>query len=222
MSFGVLTGDIVVTGTNKDWDEVDSVLKELDVPVYFAVGNHDVKNRKLFEERYGKTYFSFVFQNDLHIILDPNLDNWNISNGQLVFLVKTLIDYLPDTGNIFIYFHQLLWWEKDNRYAHVRMNSKSGRDDKINFWTEIEPLFHNLKNKVTMFAGDIGAASWSDDFMFDNYDNITFIASGMGEGIGDNFIITTVWDNGEVDYKLIAIDGDDIHALGRLEDYNLP
>ena len=75
-----------------------------------------------------------------------------------------------------------------------------------------------------MFAGDMGAGNWSDEFTYD-YDsflNIKFIGSGMGDEVGDNFIIANVSDNGSVEFELISINGDDIYALGKLEDYVLP
>jgi hypothetical protein len=72
-----------------------------------------------------------------------------------------------------------------------------------------------------MFASDIGAGSWSADLMYDCYDNITFVASGMGEGNGDNFVIVNV-NKEVVNFELIALDGDNIHAMGDLEDYDLP
>ena len=219
---GVLTGDIVPAGTEKNWNEVDSVLKFLNCKVYFAVGNHDMKNRPLFESRYGKTYFGFIHKDDLFIVLDPNIDHWNISGEQLSFL-KNIIDTSGyKARNIFVFFHQLLWWDKTNKYRNVRLNSHEDRADTINFLTEVEPLFQNLQNKVYMFAGDIGAASWSDDFMYDQFDNITLVASGMGEGKGDNFVFVDVDETGKVSFELIALNGDDIHALGNLEDYILP
>jgi hypothetical protein len=83
-------------------------------------------------------------------------------------------------------------------------------------------MFNNLENEVFMFAGDIGAAAWSDDFMYDKFDNITFIATGMGEGIGDNFVFVDIDETGKVSFELISLNGDDIHELGKLEDYQLP
>ena len=80
IDFGVLTGDIVITGTEQNWNEVDNDIIDLGLPVYFAAGNHDVTDRTLFESRYGQTYYSFVHQSDLFIVLDPNLDEWNISS----------------------------------------------------------------------------------------------------------------------------------------------
>ena len=44
----------------------------------------------------------------------------------------------------------------------------------------------------------------------------------MGYGIEDNIIIVDILDDGSVKYELIALDGADIHALGKLEDYKLP
>ena len=45
---GFLTGDIVNVGTEKNWNEVDSVLKQLYAKVYDVVGNHYITDRPLF------------------------------------------------------------------------------------------------------------------------------------------------------------------------------
>ena len=220
-SLGFLTGDIVKECTEKNWNEVDSVLAFLDADVYLVAGNHDVSDRELFEARYGRTYYYFKKYDDLFIILDPNFDHWNISGLQLEFLQKILSEE-NQVRNIFVFFHQILWWSENNKYRNVRINSKEGRADTINFWSEIIPLFNKLDNPVSMFAGDMGAVSWSDNYMYDTIQNITFIASGMGDEDDDNIVIVNVSIEGIIDYDLIAINGDDINALGELEDYILP
>jgi hypothetical protein len=217
--FGVFTGDIVSQNpTAQDWDEVDADIDTLGLPVYFAVGNHDMENRPLFESRYGDTYYNFTYKNDLFIVLDPNIDEWNISGTQLEFLKNTIDSNYQSVENIYVFFHQLLCWESDNIYKNVIPNSFAGRADTINFWTEVEPLFHQLPNKIIMFMGDFGAASWSDDVMYDLYDNISFVGSGMGEGIGDNFVIINVKTDKTIDYDLICLN-DSINCLGELTDY---
>jgi predicted MPP superfamily phosphohydrolase len=222
VSLGFLTGDIVNISSEKNWNEVDSVLRYLDADVHFVVGNHDLKvNDTLFEFRYGRTYSSFIKYGDLFILLDPNKDHWNISGEQLAFLRETLQE-TDQIRHIFVFFHQLLWWSKHNKYRYVRMNSTEGRADTINFWSEVVPLFTQLNKPITMFAGDMGAAGWSDIYMYDVYQNITFIGSGMGYGVGDNIVIIHALADGSVNYELIALNGDDIHALGKLEDYVVP
>lgn len=219
---GVLLGDIVFECTDEDWAEVDSVLQFLNCTTYYAVGNHDMVDRDLFELRYGKTYFSFKHKEDLFIVLDPNLDKWNISGEQLLFLEEIVSDTANINRNIFVFFHQLLWWSKENKYRDVRMNSIVDRYDSINFWTEIEPLFHKMPNPVYMFAGDLGAGNWSGNYFYDSYDNITYVATGMGNDNEDNFILIYVDENGKVSFEMIALKGEDIHELGRLEDYVVP
>ncbi len=222
--FGILPGDITKEGLPEEWNAVEDDLSFLNCTTYFVAGNHDMKNRELFEERYGRTYYSFRCNNDIFIVLDPNIDNWNISGKQLEFLEGVIINQDSQIRNIFVCFHQLLWWDEDNIYSKIKPNSFSGRADTINFWTEIEPVFHDLSPDISvyMFAGDVGAAYWSADYMYHHYDNITFIATGMGEGEGDNFVIADVYDDGTVDFRLIFLNGEPPGYPGDLEDFVLP
>lgn len=205
IQLGILTGDIVNESTIKNWNEVDSVLKELEAKVHFAPGNHDVENRELYESRYGTTYYDFTYEDDLYIILDPNIDNWNILGVQLEYLKNLLESKSELHQHVFVFFHQLLWWDNNNKYKNFRPNSVEGRADTINFWTEIEPLFRKLENNVIMFSGDLGAADWSDNFMYDHYDNITIVSSGMGGYDGDNFIIVNVEKNSLISFEIIPL-----------------
>lgn len=218
LKFGVFTGDIVWLGLEKYWNKVDENLQTLDVPIYFASGNHDIKNikgrfdkkqRELFISRYGKnnnSYYSFTMNNDLMIILDPNIDKWNISGEQLNFLEKTLKES-DNYHNIFVFFHQALWWSQNNKYKNVPINSKEDRDKTINFWSKIEPLFHNLKNEVYLFSGDTGAFQHHIPY-YDQYDNIHFIASGMGGGITDNYTEVHIYKDKMVEINLIGLQND--------------
>ncbi len=222
IQFGILTGDIVSPGpTAQDWDEIDNDISLLGLDVYFAVGNHDMENRPLFESRYGDTYYHFIYENDLFLILDPNIDNWNISGDQILYMKDVVNSNYEFIDNIFVFFHQLLWWDENNIYSQISPNSLAGRADTINFWTEVEPFFRQKPNHIVFFAGDVGAASWSSDFMYDAYDNIELVASGMGENIGDNFIVTNVNQDKTIDYDLICLSDIDLECFGDIKDYQL-
>jgi hypothetical protein len=219
IKFGILLGDIVITGTEQNWNEVDAEVDTLGLPVYFAPGNHDMTNRELYENRYGDSYFSFTYNNDLFIILDPNIDNWNISGDQLSFVESTLEENANYVINIFVLSHQLIWWAPDNIYSNIVLNSNAGRDDVTNFWSEVEPLFNALDNNVFFCAGDVGAASYASSFMYDQNDNITYIATGMGSNVKDNFIVINVDLQKQVSYDLICLNSDELFCFGELEDY---
>lgn len=219
IEFGVLTGDIVSSNPNEeDWDEIDADIDSLGLPVYFAVGNHDMENRPLYESRYGITYYYFSYQNDLFIVLDPNLDEWNISGLQLQFLQDIISENATSADNIYVFFHQILWRESDNQFNYIFFNSIEGRADSINFWSELMPVFQDLSNEVIMFAGDLGA-SWSSDVTYDHFDNITLIASGMGDEEGENFIVVNVNTDKSLNYDLICLSDTNLNCLGALNDY---
>jgi len=223
IAFGVFTGDIVYNGAlEKEWDELDQDIKTMGKPVYFAPGNHDIANSKkraVFQRRYGESYRSFTHNNDLFIILDPNLNKWNISGKQLEWLQNLMETKAATSSNIFVFFHQLLWWAKDNAYSAYPPNSPSGRADTINFFTEVYSLFEKLPQQVYMFAGDTGV--YERGIMYSKKNNVTFVASGMGGRKQDNFILVNIQNDGGVILELIALNGDDGTSLGKLEDYML-
>lgn len=224
ITFGVFTGDIVYNGAlEKEWDELDVDIATIGKPVYFAPGNHDIANSKkraVFTKRYGPSYQSFTHKNDLFIILDPNLAKWNISGDQLTWLQKEVGEKSKTSKNIFVFFHQLLWWGKENQYKGYPPNSPSGRAEEINFFTEVYPLFAGLDNKVYMFAGDTGV--YERGYMYAKDENITYIASGMGGRKQDNFVIARVKKDASVNFDLISLNGETTDALGKLEDYVIP
>ncbi|PLX07738.1 MAG: hypothetical protein C0596_09945 [Marinilabiliales bacterium] len=223
IEFGVFLGDMVIWGSNAKWDNIDADIEELGIPVYKVVGNHDMINGEIYFERYGDiTYYSFIVKNDLFIVLDPNIDSWNISGDKLVFLQNTISENADECDNIFVMLHELIWWEPDNIYSDIVLNPQypmDYRDEEINFWPVIEPLFNNLENNVIMCAGDVGAASYASPFMFDQYDNITLLATGMGKGETDNFVVVNVDEDKNIDYELICLNNEELYCFGEFTDY---
>lgn len=58
---------------NAEWDGVDKMLGRFDMPFFRVPGNHDIANttaQQVWRERYGKTYYSFVYDNALFVVLD--------------------------------------------------------------------------------------------------------------------------------------------------------
>ena len=219
IEFGVLTGDIVSANpVANDWDEIDQEIDTLGLPVHFAVGNHDMENRPLFESRYGATYYHFISHNDLFIILDPNIDGWRISGDQLVFLTNVIQNNAGITDNIYVFFHQVLWKAPGNEFDHIQWNSHAGRGENLNFWSEVMPLFRYLTNDVIMFAGDLGA-SWASDVSYDKIDNITLISSGMGHEDGENFVVVNIMTDKSLTYDLICLSDTAPDCLGQLTDH---
>jgi hypothetical protein len=215
IELGILTGDIVKYSTAGNWDLVDQDLSILNTEVHFAAGNHDVEDVDLYQSRYGDTYFSFYKNKDLFIILDGNIDSWRITGDQLEFFKLEIAKLTSKGQNLYIFSHQAIYFDEHP----ITTNSLEGKSDDLNFKTEILPLLKELNNEVYLFVGDVGAFDWGLPAFYEKDDNVSYIASGMGGGLQDNFIVVDVSENGNVSYRLIALNGNDINAMGNLEDY---
>jgi hypothetical protein len=58
---------------NAEWDEVDEMPNTLEMPFFRTPGNHDIPNKtaqQVWRERYGATYYSFVYKDVLFMVLD--------------------------------------------------------------------------------------------------------------------------------------------------------
>lgn len=57
----------------RQWDEFDNIVDQLDMPFFYTVGNHDIGNemmRDLWQRRHGSTYYHFVYRNVLFMSLN--------------------------------------------------------------------------------------------------------------------------------------------------------
>ena len=58
---------------NAEWDEVDGMLSELEMPFFRTVGNHDMGNetmKQIWLRRNGPTYYHFVYRDALFLVLN--------------------------------------------------------------------------------------------------------------------------------------------------------
>ena len=83
----VCCGDTFRLSTQAAFDQVTAQLAALPFPVFNAVGNHDVANRSAYEARFGATYGAFVHGGCAFVLLDTELQPWEIAGGQLAFLL---------------------------------------------------------------------------------------------------------------------------------------
>ena len=81
---------------------------------------------------------------------------------------------------------------------------KNASSKNLNFWDEVFPLFSDLTNDVYFFAGDIGAFPNGNELFYTKYLNVKFLATGMGGGMRDNFLIVSVI-KGDVEIFFVPI-----------------
>ena len=219
LNLGVFTGDVVFCDSEESWDEYLIAKESIDMDTYVVPGNHDYKNPELFESYFGNPNHFFNHGTDLFICLEVNTTGWNIRDHSLSILNEALESINHPTQNVFIFVHQLIWFEEDSKYSQCNPNSLEGREDISNFNSDILPILENIDNQVVIYAGDIGALRNDCSVMYDQFNNIQLVASGMGSGQNDNVVITKVDSVGRITFDLIALNGEDKSAMGNIVDY---
>jgi len=146
--FVVSVGDLIegysanVDRVTKEWQEFDGYTQRLQMPFFYIPGNHDLSNpsmAKVWEGRFGRRYFSFVYQNTLFLLLcseDPPGSN-SISAEQHAFIKKTLAE-TPDVKWTVVALHKPIW---------------TATNLETNGWLEVERMLSG--RPYTVFAGHV-------------------------------------------------------------------
>jgi serine/threonine-protein phosphatase CPPED1 len=153
MSVGdLIEGQTTPEGNAKQWDEFDGYVKRLDMPFFYAPGNHDSQSlvkANVWKERLGRRYYHFLHKNCLFLVLnaydedqdDPTNDasykKTRIGKKQRAYIQETL-QKNPNVRWTFVFIHPPIWSEKDLT---------------TNGWREVEDLLRSRNHNV--YAGHL-------------------------------------------------------------------
>jgi hypothetical protein len=126
--FAVSVGDLIEGYTEdpgvleRQWDEIEAAVARLEMPFFYAPGNHDMSNRVMAEAwraRFGPSYYDFRYRDVLFLVLnselfgmvhDPNSPlpgPWTQAE-QMAWLERTLAEN-ANARWTFVFLHQPLW-----------------------------------------------------------------------------------------------------------------
>ncbi len=168
--FVLLTGDIIwgdvqdeVTdpaSLERQWNEVDSALATLGVPVLRVPGNHDISDgvsRDLYARRYGLPPQAVQVGPSRILLLSSAwipapgdtgkrryVRGHPLDAGQIEFLRRELASAPGTARQTFVAMHHLLWWDPDDGP----------------WWREVHPLLAQA-GVTAVFTGDYGPLKFS-------------------------------------------------------------
>ncbi|MEL7121720.1 MAG: metallophosphoesterase [Bacteroidota bacterium] len=127
---------------NRQWDEFDSFIDQLEMPFFYLPGNHDITNKvmeDLWKKRLGPTYYHFKYKDVLFLCLNSEdqyrgSSRGTISDEQYEWIKKTLAEN-TDVKWTMVFMHQPLWLQ----------NAETLR------WPDVETLLSNREH--TVFVG---------------------------------------------------------------------
>lgn len=194
-----------------------SLFSSLELPLFNAVGNHDLTD-DYYQKNFGETYYSFEIDNDIHLVLDTELDDGNITTEQIQLLTDALNKAKDKSiSNVFIYAHRTIWKDALPELEPIfKDNTQSIGGN--NFESEVLPILNDLKKvtNVYMFAGSMGGAAPAS-FFYHQKGGITYMATAV-RGLKRDAILKIKSTKGKLTFETVSLTGQDLLSI---EDYNL-
>jgi hypothetical protein len=196
-----------------EWNEVDSALATLGVPVFRVPGNHDLHDpvtREIWSRRYGQLPRAIVVHGHRFLMLrsaairpDSGADKFirgrDLDSTQLEFIRRETANRIAG-GRTFAFVHHLLWWQPPEG----------------GWWRQVHPLLV-AGGVEAVFSGDFGPVKFSTlsrdgirYFQTSVMDSIPVVmqrnqeSNRMLAGQFDNFLLVSVGE-GAVDVEVRTV-----------------
>ena len=219
-AFVVSVGDLIAGYTedqarlDREWDEFEQFIGELESPFFYAVGNHDMSNAVMAEtwqRRFGPSYYRFVYKDVLFLVLNSELfgmvsDPQSAVPGpwtqveQLAFIERTLAEH-PDPRWTIVLIHQPLWDYADVRGDWPLVEEMLGERDYTVFAGHFHRYVKHVRNdRKYITLATTGGISRMRGPVYGEFDHIAWItmtdngpriANLLLDGIHDENVSTT-------------------------------
>ncbi len=145
-AFVVSVGDLIEGYTDnqaqldREWNEIESFVDQLDAPFFYTPGNHDMNNEVMantWAQRFGPSYYHFLYKDVLFVVLNSELFGmvgspdipvpgpWKQSE-QMHFIAQVLTQH-PSPRWTIVLLHQPLWDTPEIDEDWLRVEELLGR-----------------------------------------------------------------------------------------------
>lgn len=191
--FVMSVGDLI-QGTSKngetnaaEWDEFMGWIEPLEMPFFFLAGNHDIQAkwvegrvpyevmREQWEERFGTTYYHFVYKNVLFIALFTNDGIERHISGEQVDSFRRALEDHAEARWTMVFLHHPLWDSPHDSNFHEIESLLEGRDYSV--FAGHQHLYRHYERKNTNYyvLATTGGGSPLRGTDFGEFDHVTWV-----------------------------------------------
>jgi Icc-related predicted phosphoesterase len=182
-AFICFTGDIVYNGNDandwKIWDKETSIWHDKNIPIYPALGNHDLHGAEKvalgnyfqrFPALKNSRYYSVRAANTLTLVLDSALDETSGPQGQ--WLVNKLNSIPSDVDFVFFMFHHPPYTSSSDEKKHG--GGHSARSTEQQLAKTLEDRQTHARARFVVFSGHV------HNYERHEHGGVTYFVSGGG------------------------------------------
>jgi len=182
-AFICFTGDIVYNGDDADdwkvWDSETSPFRDRKIPVYPALGNHDLHGKEevalgnyfqRFPDLKNSRYYSVRAANALVLVLDSSLEEAGGTQGQWL---GDKLDHVPaDVDFVFLMFHHPPYTSSSDEKKHG--GGHSARTTEQALAKNLEARQAHARFRIVVFSGHV------HNYERHEHGGVTYFVSGGG------------------------------------------
>ncbi len=217
--FVVFLGDTVWQPSEENFNDLETfILDQFNIPVFNAVGNHDVTKRDIYQDRYGSSVYAFKYKNQLFILLDTTLKYYDLTSSQYSFILDTIKEQSPDLEAVHLLMHHVLFLDENEIYSKQLLKPNEGEGRSLDFLafleTDLAPI--SKTTPIFIYAGDVGAFQGGNLSPFYKRipgENIYLMATGLGSNPNDSILIVEANESGELNIHPLSLNGKEMNAI---------
>jgi Icc-related predicted phosphoesterase len=181
-AFVSIGGDLVYVGENAGdwnvWDSETAIWREHHIPVYPALGNHDVKGGQQaldnyfarFPELQKSPFYSVQTQNTVMLILDSNQDELSGEQGKWL---RSQLDNIPSSADfLFLIFHHPVYTSSSDE--KVMGGGHSSRSHEQALGQLLEERQKQIRARIVVFNGHV------HNYERHEHGGVTYFVTGGG------------------------------------------
>lgn len=116
--FVMSVGDMIEGNTtdtaeiNREWDEFESWIENLQMPYFYLPGNHDISNPVMagvWARRLGRTYYHFLYRGVLFLCVDTDDPPQRCIGDQQIEYFRRVLDAHRDVRWTMVFMHRPTW-----------------------------------------------------------------------------------------------------------------
>jgi predicted phosphodiesterase len=169
-----------------EWEEWDSLIAPLKMKFFHVPGNHDISNpkmSKIWKDKFGITYYHFVYKNVLFLCL--NTEDYvgnvkkSISKEQTDYFLKTL----QENENVdwtFVFMHKPVFNQNNNNWKQIETKLQE-REFTVFAGHTHKYAYKKVLNNDYIVLGTTGGGSKLRGENFGEMDHITRVSMNNGE-----------------------------------------
>jgi hypothetical protein len=205
--FVVSVGDLIegytedVAQVEREWDEFDAFVRQLEMPFFYLVGNHDYTNQvmaDIWKQRYGPSYYHFVYKGVLFLCLnsEEKLDSHKstaLFDEQFEYFRGVLEDH-PDVRWTLVFTHKPIWlYEKTARWPDFE-KLLAGRPHSVFAGHHHNYVKYVRNDQNYIMLATTGGGSQLRGVHYGEFDHVVWVTMTDDGPILANLMLEGIWD----------------------------